>query len=93
MRREGEALSRTYIYDDRILAELARHGLVPLPETPPEQLRDAISDLYRFEIRKLRRALLDGHIPKRDYTTRVVQLRTRYMLLSLPLDAWATAAR
>ena len=66
---------------------------MPLPETPPEQLRDAIRDLYRFEIRQLRRALLDGRIPKRDYAAHVVQLRKRYMLLSLPVNAWAAVDR
>jgi hypothetical protein len=63
---------------------------VPLPDTSPEQLRDAVRDLYKFEIRKLRHALLEGRIPKRDYAAHVVQLRKRYSVLSLPIDAWAT---
>jgi hypothetical protein len=63
---------------------------VPLPETSPEQLRNAVRDLYKFEIRKLRDALLEGRIPKRDYAAHVVELRKRYLLLSLPIEVWVT---
>ena len=52
------------------------------------QLRDAVRDLYRYEIRRLRSELLAGHIVKRDYAGRVVALRQRYPLLSLPLPLW-----
>jgi hypothetical protein len=68
--------------------ELARHGLAPLPETTPEQLRDAVRDLYRYEIRRLRTELLAGRIVKRDYAGRVIDLRRRYPLLSVPLPLW-----
>ena len=71
-----------------VLDELARHGLAPLPATTPERLRDAVRDLYRYEIRRLRSELLAGHIVKRDYAGRVVALRERYPLLSLPLPLW-----
>src|SRR4051812_23488897 len=71
-----------------VLDELAGHGLAPLPATTPEQLRDAVRDLYRYEIRRLRSELLAGRILKRDYAGRVVALRERYPLLSLPLPMW-----
>jgi hypothetical protein len=71
-----------------VLEELARHGLAPLPATTAAQLRDAVRDLYRYEIRRLRSELLAGHIVKRDYAGRVVALRQRYPLLSLPLPLW-----
>jgi len=71
-----------------VLDELARHGLAPLPATTPERLRDAVRDLYRYEIRRLRSELLAGHIVKRDYAGRVVALRERYPLMSLPLLLW-----
>ena len=45
-----------------VLEELARHGLAPLPATTAAQLRDAVRDLYRYEIRRLRSELLAGHI-------------------------------
>ena len=38
-----------------VLDELARHGLAPTPDTRPELLREQINDLYRIEIRKLRK--------------------------------------
>lgn len=75
-------------YDDRILEALAGHGLVPLPATPPEMLRDAVRDLYRYEIRRLRDALLAGRIVKRDYAGHVIELRKRYLVLSVPVRFW-----
>ena len=71
-----------------VLEALAGHGLRPLPTTTPELLRDAVRDLYRYEIRRLRSDLLGGRIPKVDYANRVVDLRRRYPLLSLPLELW-----
>jgi hypothetical protein len=81
-------VSPTYQYDARILDALSEHGLVPLPGTPPERLRDALRDLYRYEIRRLRDTLLAGKIAKRDYAAHVVALRQKYPLLSLPLARW-----
>jgi len=77
-----------YRYDDRILGALAHHGLVPTPTTPPQRLRDAVRDLYKYEIRRLRSELLAGRILKRDYAGHVVALRTRYWVLSVPVDVW-----
>jgi hypothetical protein len=81
-------LRETHRYDDRILAALAVHGLIPRPDTAPEKLRDAVGDLYRFEIRRLRAELVAGRIARRDYAGRVVELRKRYWLLSVPVQAW-----
>jgi hypothetical protein len=81
-------VSPLYRYDTRILAALADHGLVPKPETPPGMLRDALRDLYRYEIKRLRLTLLAGHIPKREYADHVVALRRKYPLLSVPVDLW-----
>jgi hypothetical protein len=71
-----------------VIEELARHGLSPLPDTTTAQLRDAVRDLYLYEIRKLRSELLAGRIRKPDYAGRVVDLRRRYPLLSLPVELW-----
>jgi hypothetical protein len=79
---------RRYNYFPRVLDELTRHGLSPTPTTPPSQLRDAVRDLYKYEIRRLRDALIAGRIAKPDYAAHVVALRRRYPLLSLPLDLW-----
>ena len=77
-----------YRYDPQVLEELARHGLRPLPSTAPQRLRDAVRDLYKYEIKRLRSELLAGRIRKQDYASRVVDLRKRYPLLSIPLQLW-----
>ena len=76
------------MYHERVLGELARHGLAPKPSTPPEQLRDAVRDLYKYEIRKLRRELLARRILKKNYAAHVIELRKRYWLLSIPTPLW-----
>ena len=65
-----------------------RHGLKPLQETPPGRLRDAVRDLYKYEIRRLRSELLAGHIRKPDYAGHIINLRKRYWLLSVPVELW-----
>ena len=77
-----------YTYRPRVLEELARHGLRPLPGTDPQQLRDAVRDLYKYEIKRLRAELLAGEFPKNEYAGRVVALRQRYSLLSFPVELW-----
>lgn len=77
-----------YRYHTKILDELAGHGLLPGAETSPQQLRDAVRDLYKYEIRRLRDRLIGGEIPKRDYAGHVVSLRKRYWLLSVPMQLW-----
>ena len=67
---------------------LAGHGLRPGPETPGALVRDALSDLYRFEIRRLKGRLLAGEIPKERYSDHVIALRKRYWLLSVPVQHW-----
>jgi hypothetical protein len=80
--------SITYRYRAAVLDELARHGLRPRPDTPPARLREAISDLYRYEIRKLRDRCRAGEFPTRDLPAHVVELRKRYLLLSMPIAYW-----
>ena len=82
-----------YSYHQEILEELARHGLTPLPSTPPGRLRDAVRDLYKYEIKRLRRDLLAGGIPKHDYANQVVALRKKYPLLSIPTELWTVRGR
>jgi hypothetical protein len=81
-------VTETFTYDARILEALGEHGLRPLPTTSPQTVRDALSDLYRYEIRRLRRDLLAGLIAKADYAGRVIALRKRYWLLSVPVQLW-----
>lgn len=77
-----------YSYHPEILDALAQHGLCPLTSTSPEQLRDAVRDLYKYEIKQLRAALLAGVILRPDYAGHVVELRKRYWLLSVPTKMW-----
>jgi hypothetical protein len=78
----------SFSYRPEVLSELARHGLRPTPSTPPQQLRDAVRDLYKYEIKQLRSELLLGRFPKKEYAGRVVALRGRYPLLSIPTEMW-----
>ena len=68
--------------------ELARHGIKPDTQTPPELIHDFLDDLYRYEIRRLKSRLKAGLIPKSEYADHVTRLRERYPLLSLPIRFW-----
>ena len=78
-----------YHYVPEVLEALAGHGLAPTESTPPARVRDALSDLYRYEIRRLKRGFLRGEIPKPDYAPYVIGLRKQYWLLSVPVRLWA----
>jgi hypothetical protein len=78
----------TYTYRREILDELATHGLRPTSSTSPQLLRGAINDLYRIEIRKLRDRCRAGEYSARELPGRVIELRKRYVLLSIPLAQW-----
>ena len=77
-----------YEYAPEALEVLAGHGLRPGPDTPPGAVREALSDLYRYEIRRLRRRLLAGEVPKAEYSDHVIGLRKQYWLLSIPVERW-----
>lgn len=71
-----------------VLDALASHGLRPRPETSIALLRGHVNDLYRYEIRQLRARLLAGLVPKASYADAVRTLRSRYLLLSVPVEHW-----
>jgi hypothetical protein len=77
-----------YRYRPEVLDALARHGVRPREDTTPAQIRDHLNDLYRYEIRRLRTRLLRGDFPREDYIGHVLELRGRYMLLSMPIGEW-----
>jgi len=81
----------TYRYRRVVLDELLRHGVRPNDRTPPQVVMSFVSDLYRFEIRRLRDRLIRGEIEKRHYASHVVELRKRYPLLSLDVRSWTEA--
>lgn len=75
-------------YRREVLEELAQHGLNPRAGTTPARLREQINDLYRYEIRALRDRCRAGEFTTRELPLRVVALRKRYVLLSIPTAQW-----
>ena len=77
-----------YAYTPEVLEQLAVHGLCPDSETSPQVLRNAMRDLYKYEIKVLKGRLLAKEFPKGEYAGRVIQLRRHYPLLSVPMELW-----
>jgi len=71
-----------------LLDALEKFGLSPRPETPPGFVRDALSDLYRYEIRRLKSRLLAGEFPKSDYIGLVIALLKKYWPLAMTPAVW-----
>jgi len=78
----------TYTYRADVLEQLWRHGVHPTSHTPPELVHEFVSDLYRFEIRRLRNRYVRKEIPREGYADRVVELRRKYPLISLKPWQW-----
>lgn len=75
-------------YPSELADALLTYGLAPTPATHPLVVRDALNDLYRYEIRALRQRLLDGEFERVEYRARVVVLRRKYWPLSLQPTHW-----
>jgi hypothetical protein len=73
----------TYRYRVAVLEQLWLHGIHPTSTTKPELVHEFVSDLYRFELRRLRDRLVRKEIPTAGYYDRVVELRRKYPLVSL----------
>jgi hypothetical protein len=71
-----------YRYRAEVLEQLWRHGIQPKASTRPEVVHEFVSDLYRFELRRLRDRLVRKEIPKVGYYDRVLDLRRKYPLVS-----------
>lgn len=82
--------SRRYCYHPEVLAELSEHGVRPTAETAPSLVRAYLNDLYRWELRQLRNQVAERTLPKSALAARVVALRKRYVLLSVPVEAWTS---
>ena len=78
----------TYRYRPDILRQLAAHGVCPRPTTPPALVHEFVSDLYRYELRRLRDRLVRKEVRKPDYFGLVVELRRKYPLVSIKPEAW-----
>jgi len=81
----------TYRYRRDVLEQLRAHGVVPTPATRPELVHEFVSDLYRYELRRLRARLLCGEFEKKNYLEQVVHLRSKYPLISLKPWQWLDA--
>jgi hypothetical protein len=77
-----------WVYPEELLDALSRFGLAPSAMTPPLVVRDALNDLYRYELRRLRDELLAKRIQKPEYLDRVVALRKKYWPLTLQPAVW-----
>jgi hypothetical protein len=77
-------------YDNELLEALAALGIKPTPATQPERVKAQLNDLYRYELRALRDRLVRREIPKQGYADRVIALRRKYWMLSVPLHLWAS---
>jgi hypothetical protein len=75
-------------YRPDILAQLLAHGVRPAPETRPALVFRFLSDLYRYELRRVKEARVAGRLAAADYAPRVVALRRQYPLVSVPVQQW-----
>jgi hypothetical protein len=75
-------------YPEELLAALAPLGLAPAASTAPLVVRDALNDLYRYELRRLRDSFLAGKLQKPAFLAAVIALRKKYWPLTLQPDAW-----
>lgn len=78
-----------YRYKAKILAQLATHGVIPKPTTPPTTARSVVNDIYRYELRLLRNRYLAGEFSKKDYYDKVVEVRNRYPVMAVLTRHWA----
>jgi len=83
-------LAPSYKYRDDVLAECAKHGVFPTEHTPPELVRGFINEIYKFELRKLRKRYMRGEFPKREYHRLVIEIRDKYPVLALVPRLWVT---
>ena len=81
-------MATSWSYPPELRSALTSFGLAPTPVTPPVFVRDALSDLYRYEIRRLRLRLLADAFPKSDYIGLVIALRKKYWPLTMTPEVW-----
>lgn len=89
--RASSSVVPIYRYRPDVLATLLQHGVRPAPSTPPALVHEFVSDLYRFELRRLRDRLVRGEFPRTQYAGRVVELRRHYRLISQKPELWLDA--
>ncbi len=77
-----------YEYRPEVMAQLALHGVRPVPSTRPAFVQRYLNALYRYELRVLKSRLQAGIVPRHAYNARIIDLRRQYPLVSLPVSAW-----
>jgi len=77
-----------YRYKPEILVALSAYGVRPTEASPPAMVHEYVRDLYRHEIRRLRARLLAGEFPRQQYAEKVIELRKRYWVTSVPARDW-----
>ena len=87
----GGMTASRWQYPPELVTLLESHGISPTPDTHPRMVRDYLSGLYRVEIRQLRDDHRAGKIRKADYIPRVIELRRKYVSLSLTPAGWEEA--
>jgi len=93
MAAAGEPRSEIWNYPPELRDALGSFGLCPTDRTPPAIVRDALNDLYRYELRRLRGRLIAGEMLKPAYIELVIAMRKKYWPLTLPLGAWEKICR
>jgi hypothetical protein len=75
-------------YQQEILEQLLVHGIRPLTRTRPAIAFRYVSDLYRYELRRLKHLHQRRFVPPDEYVGRVIEVRHRYPLVSVPVKYW-----
>lgn len=81
-----------FAWDADMLHALANLGVRPGPGTPPTLVKDYVSRLYRYELRRLRDRYVAGEFQKADFHALIIALRPRYWMLAIPAARWADEA-
>ena len=77
-----------YAYRPDILEQLLEHGVRPTGHTPPGLVYDFLSQLYRYELRRLRNRVARRDMAQSDLFRGVVALRRQYPLVSVHPSTW-----
>ena len=80
-------------YRQDILDRLAKFAIFPRPHTDPVMIRDFVKALHTMEIRTMRveqqrRERAGDTSGRKEYREKVVRLREKYEVLSIPVQWW-----
>lgn len=81
-------VGRPYRLRASVREELKKFGVLAEATTDAALVGEFLTELYTYQLRRLRDQLLAGAFPKREYARRVLAIRQNYALLSLPLSQW-----